>query len=424
MPGDALGREQRIHIAYQVVGEGSRDILFVPGLMSHLELAWEDSSTVAFNERLAALGRLILFDKRDTGLSDPSPRDSPLEERMQDLHAVMAAVDCERAVVLGYSEGAPMSILFAATHPEMVSALILGSGFARWTPAPDYPCGPVAEQAYEAMRDIGMHRWGQGATIDWFLPSRNTSLETRQALARLERMAIRPNSFLRMLDMIRHIDVRAVLPAVQVPTLVIQRLGDRINPPFYGRYLASHISGARYFEQPGDHALRFAEGEELDSLFAEIVDFLDSVPNPTHRARVLTTILAARSLEHQVSAQEVEKWGGRLRTSVGGPMTATFDAPGQAIRCARWLCSRTANQGLPGSAGIHTGEVYLVGNEVFGATVEIVSSVAAHAKPGEVLVSRTVQDLVVGSGISFEERGSYGLKAIDGQWSLFAVVAE
>ncbi len=413
-----------VHIAYQVVGEGSRDILFVPGLMSHVELAWEDPSTVAFNQRLATLGRLILFDKRDTGLSDPSPRDSPLEERMQDLHAVMADVDCETAVVVGYSEGAPMSILFAATHPEMVSALILGSGFARWTPAPDYPCGPGAEQVYEAMRDIGMHRWGEGATIDWFLPSRAASLEARQALARLERMAIRPNSFLRMIDMIRHIDVRAVLPAVQVPTLVIQRLGDRINPPFYGRYLASHIPGARYFEQPGDHALRFAEGEELDSLFAEIVDFLDSAPDPTHRARVLTTILTAPHSGRLVSAEELETWGGRLRTSVGGRMTATFDAPGQAIRCARWLCARAANQGLHGAAGIHTGEVYLVGNEVFGASVEIAASVAAHAKPGEVLVSRTVQDLVVGSGISFEERGSYSLKAIDGQWPLFAVTAE
>ncbi len=274
-PATHYAESDGIHIAYQVVGEGSRDILFVPGLMSHLELAWEDSSTVAFNQRLAALGRLILFDKRDTGLSDPSPRDSPLEERMQDLHAVMAAVDCERAVVLGYSEGAPMSILFAATHPEMVSALILGSGFARWTPAPDYPCGPGAEQVYVAIA-ISEFTAGPGSHLHWFLPCR-ISLETRQRWPAWI-ACDRPNSFLRMIDMIRHIDVRTVLPAVQVPTLVIQRLGDRINPPFYGRYLASHIPGARYFEQPGDHALRFAEGEELDSLFAEIVDFLDSAP--------------------------------------------------------------------------------------------------------------------------------------------------
>ena len=252
-----------VHIAYQVVGEGERDLLFVPGLMSHLELAWDDPATVSFYRRLASLGRLILFDKRDTGLSDRAPRDSPLEERMQDVQAVMNAVSSDRAVVFGYSEGAPMSILFAATYPEKVSSLILGSAFARWFPAPDYPCGPGAEVVYAAMHEIATDRWGQGATIDWFLPSRASSTRTRQALARFERMAISPSAFLRMLRMISEIDVRAALPAIRVPTLVIQRLGDRINPPFYGRYIATHIPGARYFEQPGDHVLRFAQGEEL-----------------------------------------------------------------------------------------------------------------------------------------------------------------
>lgn len=420
-PATHYATSEGVHIAFQVVGEGSRDILFVPGVFSHLELAWEDPGQVALYQRLARLGRLILFDKRDTGLSDPSPRDSPLEERMQDLQAVMAAVDCDNAVVVGYSEGAPMSILFAATHPEMVSALILGSGFARWFPAPDYPCGPGAQQAYEALRDIFLHRFGEGATIDWFLPSQATSLRVRQALARFERMAVSPSTALRMLDMIRHIDVRAVLPAVRVPTLVIQRAGDRINPPFYGRYLASHIPGARYFEQPGDHVLRFAEGEELDSLFAEIEDLLASATTATDHPRVLTTILCAPTLEHLLPADELDKWGGHLRESGAGRMTATFDAPGQAIRCARAICAQGAKQGLHRGAGIHTGEVYLVGNEIHGTSVEIAASVAAHARPGEVLVSRTVQDLVVGSGISFAERGYTRLKAIEGQWPLFTV---
>ena len=306
-----------VHIAYQIVGDGERDILFVPGLMSHVELAWEDPGTVAFYRRLASLGRLILFDKRDTGLSDRAPGDSSLEERMEDVQAVMNAASSDRAVVFGYSEGAPMSILFTATYPEKVSSLILGSAFARWFPAPDYPCGPGAEEVYAAMEEIATHRWGQGATIDWFLPSRSNSPQTRQALARFERMAISPSAYLRMIRMIREIDVRAVLPAIQVPTLVIQRLGDRINPPFYGRYLASHIPGARYFEQPGDHVLRFAEGEELDVLFVEIEDFLAATPPATEHARVLTTILLAEGVGDIGASHHVRSHRGRLRKAPG-----------------------------------------------------------------------------------------------------------
>jgi pimeloyl-ACP methyl ester carboxylesterase len=224
-------RRQRL----ELLGEGEPDILFVPGLMSHVELVWEDPSNRAFYTRLANLGRLILFDKRDTGLSDRSPGDSPLEQRIEDAQAVMEAVSSKRAIVFGYSEGAPMAILFAATYPETVRALILGSAFARWFPAPDYPCGPGAQRVYTSMLEIARHRWGQGDTIEWYLPSRAESPQARQAIGRFERMAISPSSFIRMIELIREIDVRAVLPAISVPTLVIQRHGDRINPPFYGR---------------------------------------------------------------------------------------------------------------------------------------------------------------------------------------------
>ena len=220
-----------VHIAYQVLGVGDRDIVFVPGLMSHLELLWEDAETAAFFRRLATAGRLILFDKRDTGLSDRAPGDMALEERMDDVRAVMRAAGSSEAVLFGYSEGAPMSILFAATYPERVTALILGSAAARWFPAPDYPCGEGSAHIYDSMRDIAAHRWGQGATIDWYLPSRSGSPRARQLSARFERMAISPSAFLRMLQMITEIDVRAVLPAIHVPTLVIQRADDRINPP-------------------------------------------------------------------------------------------------------------------------------------------------------------------------------------------------
>ena len=275
-----------VHIAYQVLGQGPRDIVFVPGLMSHLELLWEGDDTAGFFRRLATLGRLILFDKRDTGLSDRAVGDLSLAERIVDVQTVMRAAGSARAVLFGYSEGAPMSILLAATRPSLVSALILGSAAARWFPAADYPCGGETEAMFTALRDIAVNRWGQGDSIDWYLPSLAGSAHARELFARFERLAVNPGAFLRMTSMIRDIDVRWALPSVRVPTLVIQRLGDRITPPFHGRYLASHIAGARYFEQPGDHSLRFAGSGDSEALFGEIADFLAAVPRD-ERARPL-----------------------------------------------------------------------------------------------------------------------------------------
>ena len=412
-----------VHIAYQVVGNGHRDIVFVPGLMSHVELAWEDPGTVHFYRRLASLGRLILFDKRDTGLSDRSPSDSPLEERMEDVQAVMRAAGSERAVLFGYSEGAPMSILFTATYPERVSSLILGSAFARWFPAPDYRCGPGAQEVFAAMEQIGMHRWGQGATIDWFLPSRAASPATREALARFERIAVSPSAYLRMIRMIREIDVRAVLPAIHVPTLVIQRLGDRINPPFYGRYLADNISGARYFDQPGDHVLRYAEGNELGELFEVIEEFLTTPSPVAEHTRILTTVLIVHASDRDGLRQSVRAHGGQVRRSSETGLLATFAAPGQAIRCAAAIRDDAANGLALARAGIHTGEVDLIDDHIGGPSLEIAESIANRADAGEVLVSRTVKDLVVGSGITFQERGYHSLAGTSEAWPLFAVSA-
>jgi DNA-binding SARP family transcriptional activator/pimeloyl-ACP methyl ester carboxylesterase len=266
-----------VHIAFQVVGQGDRDIVFVPGLMSHLDLLWEDPGTAGFFQRLATLGRLILFDKRDTGLSDRAVGNLSLAERMADVRAVMRAAGSARAALFGYSEGAPMSILFAAAHPERVSALILGSAAARWFPAADYPCGESTGEMYRALHEIAVHRWGQGDSIEWYLPSQSGSDHARELFGRFERLAVNPGAFLRMLAMIREIDVREALPSVRAPTLVIHRLGDRITPPFHGRYLAAHIAGARYFEQPGDHSLRFAGSGDSDALFLEIAEFLATV---------------------------------------------------------------------------------------------------------------------------------------------------
>jgi len=432
-----------VHIAYQVLGRGARDIVFVPGAMSHLDLLWEDPETADFFHRLAALGRLILFDKRDTGLSDRAPAYSSLEERMDDVRAVMHAAGSGQAVLFGYSEGAPMSILFAATYPERVSSLILGAATARYRQAPDYPCGQGSAEMLDSLEEIAAHRWGQGATIDWFLPSRASSPQARQMFARFERMAVSPSAFLRIVRMVREIDVRAVLPAIHVPTLVIQRLEDIMTPPCHGRYLASHISGARYFEQPGDHALRFAGSGDLDRLFDEIEDFLTGTSHRRDPDRVLTTILLAEAVDstaHPDNAsgrpqaghldtqgaaisQWVRSHRGLLRESTAQSILATFDAPGQAIRSAAAIRAGAAAHGIQVRAGIHTGEVDLAGGEIAGISVDIARRVTAHANPAEILVSRTVKDLLVGSGLSFADRGTYELGAIPGQWQLFAVTS-
>lgn len=421
-----------IHIAYQVLGEGEQDILFVPALMSHLELLWEDEETADFFRRLAKLGRLIMFDKRDTGLSDRAPGDMSLEERMEDVRTVMRAAGSSRAVLFGYSEGAPMSILFAATYPGRVSALILGSASARWFPAPGYPCGPGAQEMYDALVDIATHRWGQGATIDWYLQSRAGSSHARQLFGRFERMAVNPSAFLRMLRMIRDIDVRAVLPAIHVPALVIQRLGDRITPPCHGRYLAAHIAGARYFEQPGDHSLRFAASGDSDALCAEITGFLASTARPGDPGRVLATVLQVQVTSERSAEDQADTWGkaarqlirghrGRLVRATADAIMATFDAPGQAIRCAGTIRDDVTALGIVIRAGIHTGEVDLVGDDIAGISVQVADRVAALAQPAEILVSRTVKELVTGSDITFAERGSYELNHPGKPWPLFAV---
>ena len=260
-----------VHIAYQVLGQGDRDIVIVPGLISHLDLWWEDPYTARFYRRLASLGRLMMFDKRDTGLSDRAVGEDTAEQRIEDVRAVMRACGSDRAVLFGYSEGGPMSILFAARYPERVAALILGAASARWPAAPGYPCGEKTEEMASALEDLAASRWGQGDSIEWYAPSLAGSDAARRSLARWERMAASPSAVLRMLRMIREIDVRDVLPGLGVPALIIQRRQDRITPPCHGRYLAAHLPGARYFEQPGDHLLWLGD---TDAMFDQIREFL------------------------------------------------------------------------------------------------------------------------------------------------------
>jgi DNA-binding SARP family transcriptional activator/pimeloyl-ACP methyl ester carboxylesterase len=425
-----------LHIAYQVTGAGKQDIVFVPGLISHLDLWWEEPVTARFFRRLTSIGRLVLFDKRDTGLSDRAPGDTPLEEQMTDLQAVMDTCGSRRAVLFGYSEGAPMSMLFAATYPQRVAGLILGAGAARWKGAADYPCGRGSAAMFDAFRQLARHGWGTGASIDWYAPELAGSTLTRQRMARWERMAVSPSALLRMLRMCDAVDIRSVLPAIHVPTLIIQRLDDRITPPCHGRYLAAHLPAARYFEQPGSHLLWVGD---TDSLFTQIEELLAGGAHQPPSERMLCTLMVVGMIQRGGASQAggagpAEPYGytaaahdvigahrGRLLRPHGASVVATFDGPARAIRCAATLRDQMTGRGVHLRLGIHCGEVEVQGDSVSGIAADIATRLAALARPGEVLASRTVKDLVAGSGISFTDRGTHQLPDIPDQWPVFAV---
>ncbi len=269
-----------VSIAYQVLGGGPRDIVAVPGLISHLDLWWQDATAAAFWRQLSSLGRLIMFDKRDTGLSDSAHGDQTLEQRMDDIRAVMDACGSTSVVLFGYSEGGPMSMLFAVTYPGRVSSLILAGAAARWSSSPDYPCGREADHMLDALEELAAHRWGRGDSIEWYTPSRIGSQRVREGFARWERMAASPSAVRRIIRMIRDIDLRGILEMIRVPTLIIQRLDDRITPPCHGRYLAQHLPQAKYFEPAGDHMLWAGD---TDAVFAQVEAFLADAQPPGSR---------------------------------------------------------------------------------------------------------------------------------------------
>ncbi len=412
-----------VSIAYQVLGEGELDIVCVPLLISHLDLFWEDRFAAAFYRRLATLGRLVMFDKRDTGLSDSAPGEPSLQQRIEDIEAVMDASGTKRAVLFGYSEGVPMSILFAATYPERVSALILAAGAARWPSASDYPCGLQSEEMMAAIEHIAAHRWGQGESLRWFVPAAVAeSAGARQRFARWERMSVSPSALLRIVRMIHQVDVRDVLPAIHVPALVIQRLDDLITPACHGRYLADHLPRARYFEQPGCHLPWL---DDSQAMLAEIEGFLSGLgggePEPD---RVLATIVcAAGALDADPDAVRrlIQTNRGRLVTSAAGSVVATFDSPARAIGCAAALRAAASASGIVIGVGVHTGEVDIrADNAGGGVSSQVAARLAAIAEPGEILTSRIVKDLLVGSGIAFAARGERGLPGLDGDWPIFA----
>jgi pimeloyl-ACP methyl ester carboxylesterase/class 3 adenylate cyclase len=438
-------RSGDVSIAYQVTGDGPFDVVFVPGFVSHVELAWDVPGMAAYNRRLASFCRLIRFDKRGTGMSDRVSGVPTLETRMDDVRAVMDATGCERAALIGVSEGGPMSILFAATYPERAWALALCGTFARVRWAPDYPIGASDEEARRDDEEIEQ-RWGEPeealALAREVAPE--SSDDELQAFATMIRQSASPGAALALNRMNDEIDVRDVLPAIRVPTLVLNREGEH---PFIRQgsaYLAQHIAGARYVELPGSSHAPFAGDSE--SYVREIEGFLQEAwaeeasaePEPD---RVLATILftdivgsTAKAVElgdarwrelleqhHATVRRLLLRHRGTELDTAGDGFFASFDGPARGIRCARAITESVRDLGIEVRAGLHTGECERMNSKVGGIAVHIGARVAAEAGPGEVVVSSTVKDLVAGSGIAFHDRGAAELKGVPGEWRLFAV---
>jgi class 3 adenylate cyclase len=427
------------NIAFQVHGEGPLDLVFVPGFVSHVELIWEEPAIAGFLRRLASFSRLIVFDKRGQGLSDRLGRPPTLEESMDDLGAVMDAAGCERAAIFAISEGGPMAMLFAATHPERVSSLILYGTFVRMLKAADFPQG-VAVERFDEWTQLVREEWGGPVGVNLWAPSMLGNPEFERWWARLLRQGTSPSGAIELMNLYRQIDVRGALPAIGVPTLALHRRDDRMIPARQAEYLAERIDGARYVELAGEDHL-WTVGDS-GALLEEVEEFLVGSRGGHGVDRSLATILftdivgstetAARLgdlrwrelLERHDAAvrRELAVHRGREVKTTGDGFLATFDGPARAIRCATAIKGELSRSGVEIRSGIHSGEVEAIGEDVGGMAVNIGARVGALAGPGEVLVSSTVRELVVGSGIEFEERGSHRLKGAPDEWSLFAVV--
>ena len=433
-------RSGDVHIAYQVVGEGPFDLVYVPGWVSHVELAWEEPTLARFLGRLASFSRLILFDKRGTGLSDRVSDDKlpTLEERMDDLRAVMDAVGSERAAIFGVSEGGTLAALFAATYPERTTALVMFGTFARRIWSPDYPWAPTLEQRQQEYEYVESG-WGKLMDLERYVPSKIGDEAFATRLATYLRRAASPGAAVALLRMNTQIDIRAVLPTIHVPTLVLHRTGDRDANVDEGHWLAAQIPGARFVELAGDD--HFPWVGDQDAILDEVQEFLTGVRPAPEADRLLATVLftdivgstewAARlgdrawkemvDQHHGLVRQELHRFRGREVDTAGDGFLATFDGPARAIRCACRIRDGVRRLGIEIRAGLHTGEIEVTGEKIMGIAVHIGARVAAAAQPGEVLVSGTVKDLVAGSGIRFADRGAHVLKGVPGEWHLFAV---
>jgi pimeloyl-ACP methyl ester carboxylesterase len=444
-PETRYARSGRVSIAYQVLGQGPPDLVFVPGVISNAEYAWHQPAIVDWLRGLSSLARVIWFDKRGTGVSDRVSDVPTLETRMDDVRAVMEDVGSDQAVLMGVSEGGPMSILFAGTYPERASALILWGSDVKGVRTDDYPWAPSFDEAIRAVEEAA-ERWGRPDYCDEVLrktaPSVAGDEQFRAWWGSYMRLGASPASAAALLRMNMEIDVRHVLPAIRVPTLVLHRTDDRVADVRNSRYIAERIPGARAVELPGaDH---FAWIGDTERVLAEVGAFLAEVREGVELDRRLATVLFTDIVGSTEKAAELgdRGWGelvaehhARVRTQLarfrgeeldtaGDGFFASFDGPARAIRCASAITESVRELGIELRAGLHTGECELMGGKVGGIAVHIGARVAAQAAPGEVLVSSTVKDLVAGSGIEFSDRGVAELKGVPGEWRLYAVAGE
>ena len=428
-PETMYARSGDVNIAYQVIGDAPLDLVFVMGWVSHLEYCWRDPSFARFLLRLASFSRLILFDKRGTGLSDRVPINQlpTLEQRMDDVRAVMSAVGSERAALCGVSEGGPMCTLFAATYPEKTLALVMIGTYAKRIRDAEYPWGPTAEQR-EQFFELMRREWGGPVGIDERAPSVANDPKFRDWWAAFLRMGASPGAAVALTQMNAEIDVRNVLPSIRVPSLVIHRTDDQCLLVEEGRFVAERIPGAKFVELPGNDHLPFVGNQ--DAILDEMEEFLTGVRHQLEPDTVLATVLfthvsnvgndeLSRRLRAHVH-KEIEWFRGREIDMVGDRPLAIFDGPARAIRCAVAITEYASRLGVEMRAGLHTGECEMVDGKVAGVAAEIGLCVANEAKASEVLVSSTVKDLVAGSGIKFEDRG-IRLTIDCGEWRLYAV---
>jgi pimeloyl-ACP methyl ester carboxylesterase/DNA-binding winged helix-turn-helix (wHTH) protein len=429
IPETMYARSGDVNIAYQVIGDAPLDLVFVMGWVSHMEYFWREPSFARFLLRLASFSRLILFDKRGTGLSDRVPINQlpTLEQRMDDVRAVMDAVGSERAALCGVSEGGPMCSLFAATYPEKTLALVMIGTYAKRIRDADYPWGPTAEQRehfFEYMRE----HWGGPVGIDERAPSAAHDPQFRDWWATYLRMGASPGAAVALTKMNAEIDIRNVLPSIRVPSLVIHRTDDQCLKVEEGRFVAERIPGAKFVELPGNDHLPFVGNQ--DTILDEMEEFLTGARHRVEPDTVLATVLVAHiagNVEpellrrlHAYISKEIEWFRGREIDIAGNRLLAIFDGPARAIRCASAITQYALRLGVATRAGLHTGECEMVDGKVAGTAVRMCACVADEAEAGEVLVSSTVKDLVAGSGISFDDRGVHNLSGC-GECRLFAV---
>lgn len=438
LPTTRYAKSGGVNIAYQTVGDGPIDLVLVPGWVSNIDVFWEEPAMARMLTRLASFSRLILFDKRGTGLSDRVSDIPSLEVRMDDVRAVMDAVGSQRAALLGNSEGGAMCALFAATYPERASALMMVGAFARRTSAPDYPWGPTREQ-FLAFTEEVERDWGGPVGLDARWPSQGHDERSRQWWARWLRSSASPAAAATALRMNMDIDIRHVLPAVRVPTLVLHSRNDRVVDFGAGQYMSDHIAGAKLIALEGiDHV---PWGCDSDVILDEIEEFLTGTHLGAEPDRLLVTVMFTDIVgateraaavgdrawhdllesHHAMVRRDLERFRGREIDTAGDGFLATFDGPARAVRCACALVREVRTLGLEIRAGLHTGECEVMGGKVAGIAVHTGARVAAQAQGGEVLVSSTVRDLVAGSGLAFQDRGMRHLKGLPQEWRLFAV---